>query len=115
MNKKEKERKENLSLEKKVYKLQLEKHRLALKIARDKAKISAIRFKKEINKALLTALVAAFGFLMALSWREVIKEYVTQITNFSPIQGRLIEAILITIIAVVGIFIVTHALSEKKV
>jgi len=107
-------KKQNESLEKKVYKLQLEKHKLALISAKNKAKNSASRFKKEMNKALLTALVAAFGFLMALSWRDVIKEYVTQITNFSPIQGRLIEAVFVTIIAVLGILIITHFLSENK-
>ena len=100
-------------LQKRVDKLQLEKHKLVLGLAKNKAKSSALRFKKDINKALLTALVAAFGFLIALSWKEVITEYVTQLTRFSPIQGRLIEAILVTIIAVSGILIVTYFLSEK--
>jgi len=107
--------KQKKSLEKKVDKLQLEKHKLILGLAKNKAKNSALKFKKEINKALLTALVAAFGFLVALSWRDVITEYVTQITSFSPIQGKLIEAIFVTVIAVLGILIVTHFLSEKKI
>ena len=100
-------------LQNKVDKLQLEKHKLALVLAKNKAKNSTLRFKKDINKALLTALVAAFGFLIALSWKEVITEYVTQLTTFSPIQGRLVEAVLVTIIAVLGILIVTYFLSEK--
>ena len=100
-------------LQKRVDKLQLEKHKLALVLSKNKAKNSALRFKKDINKALLTALVAAFGFLIALSWKEVIKEYVAQLTSFSPIQGRLIEAVIVTIIAVLGILIVTYFLSEK--
>ena len=100
-------------LRNKVDKLQLEKHKLVLVLAKNKAKNSALRFKKDINKALLTALVAAFGFLIALSWKEVITEYVAQLTSFSPIQGRLIEAVIVTIIAVSGILIVTYFLSEK--
>lgn len=107
--------KQNKSLEKKVDKLQIEKHKLVLVLAKNRTKNSALKFKKEINKALLTALVAAFGFLVALSWRDVITEYVTQITSFSSIQGKLIEAIFVTIIAVLGILIVTRFLSEKKI
>lgn len=107
-------KKENKSLEKQVDKLEQEKQKLSLKLARDKAKNSASRFKKEMNKTVLTALVAAFGFLIALSWREVITSYVTQLTSFSPVQGRLVEAVLVTLISVLGILIITHFLSERK-
>ena len=107
-------KKENKSLEKEVDKLQKQKYKIAKKLTRDKARHSACCLKKEVNKALLTALVAAFGFLIALSWKEVISLYVAQLTQSSPIQGQLVEAILVTIIAVAGILLVTKFLGEKS-
>jgi len=78
-----------------------------------KAKSSTLKFKRELKKSATTAIVAAFGFLIALAWRDVITEYVNKITSISPIQGKLISAIIITIIAVIGMLIITSSLSEK--
>jgi len=69
-------------------------------------------YKKELKKSLLTAIVVAFGFLLALSWREVLKEYIVAITAFSPLKGSLIEVAIITVVATTGIAIVTKLLSE---
>jgi hypothetical protein len=71
------------------------------------------KFKSELKKALFTALIAAFGFLIALVWRDVIQSYVDTIVSISPVQGQLISAGIVTIIAVVGIMIVTAFLDEK--
>ena len=65
-----------------------------------------------IKKEVLTAIVAAFGFLIALTWKDVITEYVNTLVTFSPIQGKLISATIVTLIAVIGIIIVTKFLSE---
>lgn len=67
----------------------------------------------ETRKALATAILAAFGFLMALSWREVISEWAKTITQISFIQGRLIEAIIVTLISVLGILLVTRFIAIK--
>ncbi|MCK5149529.1 hypothetical protein KAJ87_01235 [Candidatus Pacearchaeota archaeon] len=78
-----------------------------------KTKASAKKLKREIKKSISTAIVAAFGFLIALSWRDVIKEYVNKISSLSPIQGNLISAVIITIISVIGILIITKFLSGE--
>jgi putative phosphotransacetylase len=78
-----------------------------------KIKKSAQEFKEEFRKALNTGIVAAFGFLIALVWRDLITEYVENLTKLSPIQGKLYSAIIITIIAVVGILIVTKLTKPK--
>jgi len=70
-------------------------------------------FKNELKKSILSAVVAAFGFLIALSWRDVIIEYVDKISSLSPVQGKLISAVIITVICVLGILIMTKFLSEK--
>jgi hypothetical protein len=79
-----------------------------------KAKESARKFKLEIKKSVSTAIVAAFGFLIALSWRDVITEYVKKIEALSPLKGNLISAVIITIVSVIGILIVTKIFSAKE-
>lgn len=80
---------------------------------RENARARARRFRNELKKALSTAILAAFGFLMALVWRDVITEWVDKISEVSPIQGKLISALIVTIISVAGIMIITKFLSEK--
>lgn len=72
------------------------------------------KFNKELRKSIHTAIVAAFGFLIALVWRDLIVEYTTNLTKISPIQGRLITAIIITILSVIGILIITKITKVKK-
>jgi len=72
-----------------------------------RTKESAKKFKRELKKSINTAIVAAFSFLIALAWRDVITGYVSKISELSPVKGQLISAIIITIICVMGILIIT--------
>ncbi len=106
-------------LEKKVEKLEEKKEELEEEIKTQKkltqkAKASAKRFNDEFKKSLNTAVVAAFSFLIALAWRDLITEYVSKATSFSPIQGHLITALIVTIIAVIGIIITTSLLTKEE-
>ena len=84
------------------------------KIQAQRAKEKAKKFNMELKKALYTAFLAAFGFLIALVWRDVIQSWVDKISSTSPVQGQLVSAIIVTIICVVGILIVTKYLKEKE-
>ena len=77
-----------------------------------KIKSSARKFKLELKKSINTAIVAAFGFLIALVWKDVVTEYVSEIQKLSPLKGQIISAVIITIISVLGILIVTKIFSE---
>ncbi len=90
-----------------------QKLRNKAKAYRKRTKRYKNKFNTEVKKAINTAIVAAFGFIIALSWREVITEYVNAISKVSPLQGKLIEAIIITIISVIGILIVTSIFTKK--
>ncbi len=79
-----------------------------------KAKASGQNFKQEMKKATNTAIVAAFGFVIALVWKDVITEWVATITSASPIGGKIIEALIVTIIAVIGIIIITRIFAKKN-
>lgn len=70
-------------------------------------------FRKEFRKSTSTAIVAGFGFLIALSWKDLITEYVNLISSYSPIQGQLISTVVVTAISVLGILITSKIFSDK--
>jgi hypothetical protein len=80
---------------------------------KERAKKHAKEFNRELKKATNTAIMAAFGFLIALVWRDVITEFVNNISSQSPLSGKLFSAILVTLICVMGILILTKLLSEE--
>ena len=81
---------------------------------RNREKAYRKKFNEELKKTISTAVIAAFGFIIALSWKEVITEYVKIVSQISPFKGRLIEAIIITIVSVIGILIITRIFSKKE-
>ena len=89
----------------------IERHKELLK---EKAKTSREKIKNELRASTSTAIVAAFGFLIAMSWKDVITEFVDKIAAISPMQGKLINAALVTLISVIGIVIATELLAPKK-
>ncbi len=76
-------------------------------ILRERAKASTTKFQREFRRSLVTAITAAFGFLIALVWKDVITEYVNAITKISPVQSQLISALIVTLVGVIGILIVS--------
>ncbi len=79
-----------------------------------KAKESARKFNNKFKESLSTSIVAAFGFLIALVWKDVITEYVNTLTAYSPIQGKLVSALIITLIGALGILTITSLLAKKE-
>jgi len=79
-----------------------------------KAKESAKKFNNEIKKATSTAIIAAFSFLIALAWKDVITEYVDKLVAISPLSGKIISAIIITLICVIGMIIITKIFAVKE-
>jgi len=111
-------------LEKQLTKLEKEKIRLSselnkaknsAKVAAQKAKNSANVFRMEFRKSLSTAIIAAFSFLIALVWKDLISAYVDVISKSSPIQGQLFTTVLITLICVMGILIATKILASTEI
>lgn len=84
------------------------------KTKKEIAKDNIKHFHKEFNKAINTAIMAAFGFLIALVWKDVITEFVDNLSSRSPFQGKLFSALIVTIICVIGIMIITKIFGDKK-
>lgn len=92
----------------------LEKERIKAEILHEKAKEGVHTFKKEFRKEMNTAILAAFGLLIALVWKDVITNFVNGISEKSPFHGMLISALGVTIICVLGIMLSTRLLKDKE-
>ena len=84
---------------------------------RDRVRNSAARVKYEFEKQVITGVTAAFAFLIALSWREPIKQSVNNLIVRLGLAGQqiyleYISAIVITTIAVFVLMFVSRWKSE---
>ena len=68
-------------------------------ILKQKAQESVKKLQNEFKKSTNTAIVAAFSFLIALAWRDVITAYVDKVLALSPFSGALLSTIVVTIIS----------------
>jgi hypothetical protein len=78
----------------------------------------AAEARREIRKNTVTAIIAAFGFIIALVWRDAIKEAVDNLVEAAGLTGSgylytLLTAVIITVVCVIGIMLFS-AFSEKK-
>jgi len=81
-----------------------------------KETIKKLRF--EMRKAIVGSIVAAFGVLIALVWKDVVKDFVDKIVAAASISEsapyyHLISAVVITLICVIGIVIISRFSLEK--
>src|SRR3989344_2263074 len=88
-------------------KIKIEKKKLR-QILAERTKSSASALRQETRKHVVTAVIAAFGFIIALVWKDVIQSYVNLIVQRLTLSGpeHLIlfyTALITTIIAVIGI------------
>ena len=68
------------------------------------------KFRDEFRKQASVAIIAAFGFLIALSWRDFISEVVNHIVASMQIEGsayllKLSAAVIVTIVSIIGIMV----------
>lgn len=75
---------------------------------------AAKKFNEELRKNMHTAVIAAFSLVIALAWRDVITEYVNELTSIAPIHSKLISAILITVLAVLGIMLISFLFTKRE-
>jgi len=97
----------------KELKKDLKEKKEEIKTARQKSKQAAYALKNETKKQTAVAITAAFGFLIALAWRDVIKAYTDKIiTNlsfdFPESLALLYTALITTCLAVVGIILINR-------
>lgn len=74
---------------------------------------NAAQFKKEFKTAIVTGITAAFGFLIALAWRDAISTYINDlVARLNIVENaalyNLYVAIAITLVCVVGMMIIAR-------
>ena len=92
--------------------------RLSGKAALEKSISVAALLKSEIRKNTATAILAAFGFIIALVWKDVITQGVDALIKLLNLTGSgymftIISALITTVICVIGIIYFSRW-SEKK-
>jgi len=97
----------------KELKEEIKEQKQETKSAKSKAKQAIHTLKNETKKQIILAFTAAFGFLIALVWRDVIKSYVDKIISQLAVSGpesliMLYTAIITTILAVIGIILINR-------
>lgn len=72
----------------------------------------------EFKKQIVTAVSSAFGFLVALSWRQPISDTITYLILKTGINvpyailSEYVSAVLVTLFAVIGLFFITKLNKE---
>ena len=85
----------------------------------EKIKDEAKRFRKEVRKKTISAILAAFAFVMALVWRDAIQEAADRVLETLGLTGsayiyKIITALVVTVICVIGIIIFSRWEGEKS-
>jgi hypothetical protein len=83
------------------------------------SKKTASFFGSEFKKQASTALIAAFGFIVALAWRDLITKVVNENVPQSTLQQYpylhlLYSALIVTFIAAIGIGLISHWSKKKE-
>ncbi len=85
----------------------------------EKGKVAGRNFKREFKKQIITAITAAFAFLVALSWREPISDLVNKIIieaglKRSVVYFKFLSALIVTLIAVFALMIISKWGSKES-
>ncbi|MDP2628462.1 MAG: DUF5654 family protein [Nanoarchaeota archaeon] len=62
-------------------------------------------FKSEFKRSLSTAIIAAFSLLAALSWSDVIRDYLGKLESVSIFQGKIILSTIVTLLAALAVYV----------
>ena len=73
----------------------------------EKIKGHAHNIKNEFKKQTATAIMAAFGLIIALSWKDVITLLVDKFA-FVKEYGSIVTAVILTAVSVLGILLVSR-------
>jgi uncharacterized membrane protein YdbT with pleckstrin-like domain len=85
----------------------------------ERTRASTQKFRNEFRIQTVTAITAAFAFLIALSWRVPIEKTVNNIIQKLSLQGsemfiQYMSAVIITFIAVLALIFLSRWKSEKE-
>ena len=96
----------------------MELKKISTKDYKIKIKKQVEDFKEEVKKHTATAITAAFGFLIALSWRTPIQNSVNKLIGYlglteSAIYYEYLSAVFITVVAVFALMAIAKWTSKE--
>ncbi|MBW2989947.1 hypothetical protein KY358_06550 [Candidatus Woesearchaeota archaeon] len=85
-----------------------------------RVKNAGLRFRREVKRNTLKAVLAAFAFVIALVWRDAIKAGVDEMVLRAGISGtgyiyQIITASIITVVCVFGIMVASRLKGKEDV
>jgi len=91
----------------------LEKTKSAHKQLFEKSSSHIKSIKAEFKKQVSTAIMTAFGLVIALAWKDLVTAIIPSVSSPEimskfPYLAQLYSAIIVTILAVIGILIVSY-------
>jgi hypothetical protein len=97
----------------------MEKEKSAKELAREKALKHTSAFSGEYKKQVSTAIITAFGLVIALAWKDVVTAILPSITAPGflvkyPVIANLYSAVIITSISVLGIVLISRWLKPSE-
>ena len=83
-------------------------------------KATGSKFKSEVRRNTLKAVLSAFGFVIALVWRDAIRSGVDEVITRAGIEGtgyayQITMAIIVTAVCVVGIMVASRIKGKEDV
>ena len=78
----------------------------------DKTKQKTVFFGSEFKKQASTAIITAFGLVIALAWKDVITDFVNRVNPAA--SNFLISALIVTAISIIGIAIVNQWAKKEE-
>jgi len=74
-----------------------------------KIKENVSKLKSEVKKQITTMLIAAFGFVAALSWNDAIKAMITSLIGTADAWPyMLLNAVVVTVIVVIAVLLISR-------
>jgi len=103
----------------KLTKKEKKKFNALLKEHAVKARLAGSKFRLEFKNQTVTAITAAFAFLIALSWRTPIQDLVNRLVESFGLSGQAVyyeflSAIIVTFVAVLALIFLSRWASEQK-
>lgn len=90
----------------------VERREVKKMLVAEKVKAHASEIKGEFKKQVSGAIIAAFGLIIALSWKDVITEAVNKLNVAG--YGLLASAVVMTLVSVIGILLVSKWAGGSK-
>lgn len=84
-------------------------------VKKKKRRVNVKSHMSKFREIMFTGLATALGLIIALVWKDVLTEYFSNLASLSPVHGKFITALIVTVIAAIALLILSAFSQEDKV